>query len=188
MMGIASSFGRWLGGSGKPALSSTAERQADSPDDAESQFNLGQRFAGGADEVHDYARAAEWYLKAAGQGHCVAQFNLGLMYGQGQGVRRNEATAGMWLLKAAELGHAGAQYNVGVRQHRASKSGPQPEASECRIEAFKWLELAVAQGCRGSESAREFVALSMTREEVAEGHRRAAAFTAGRARPRAVAD
>jgi len=181
-MGIAF-LGRWLGRSGRPALNSTAEQPAAEPGDAESQFNLGRKFAGGEGAGQDYAQAAEWYLKAANQGHCVAQFNLGLMYGQGQGVLRNEATAGMWLRKAAELGHAGAQYHVGVRQHRASKNGQQREASECRIEAFKWLELAVAQRYRGSESAREFVALSMTREEVAEGGRRAGAFTAAPAKP-----
>ena len=61
-------------------------------------------------------------------------------------------------------------------------AAPPPEASECRIEAFKWLALAVAQGHRGSESAREFVALNMTREEVAEGGRRAMTFTAERTR------
>lgn len=183
MMGIASSFGRWWGRSGKPALNSTVERQAAEPEDAESQFDLGRELAGVEGEAQDYAGAAQWYLKAAGQGHCVAQFSLGLMYGQGQGVRRDEASAGMWLRKAAESGHAGAQYHVGVRQHRASKSGPLPEASECRIEAFKWLELAVMQAYRGSESAREFVALGMTQGEVDEGGRRAAAFAAGRARP-----
>src|SRR5512140_1470150 len=181
MMGIAS-FGRWLGRSGKSASDSTAERQAAEPDDAESQFSLGRELADGEGQAQDYVRAAQWYLKAAGQGHCVAQFNLGLMYGQGKGVRRDEATAGMWLRKAAESGHAGAQYQVGVRQHRASKSGPPPEASECRIEAFKWLELAVTQGYRGSETAREFVALGMTQGEVAEGGRRAVAFAA-QARP-----
>ena len=181
-MGIAF-FGRWLSRSGRPALNSTTEQQAREPEDAESQFNLGQKFASGADAVQDDAQAAEWYLKAANQGHREAQFHLGLMYGQGQGVVRDEVKAVMWLRKAAELGHAGAQYHVGVRQHRASRVGRQSEASECRIEAFKWLQLAMAQGYRGSESAREFVALSMTREEVTEGGRRALAFTVAPAEP-----
>lgn len=182
MMGVAF-LRRWLGRSAKPALNSTAGQPAAAPGDAESQFNLGQRFAGGNGEAPDHAQAAEWYLKAAGQGHCVAQFHLGLMYGQGQGVQRDDAAAGMWLRQAAELGHAGAQYHVGLRQHRASKSGQLPEASECRIEAFKWLQLAMAQGGREVESAREFVALGMTREEVDEGGRRAMAFAVGGAKP-----
>jgi len=42
------------------------------------------------------------------------------------------------------------------------------------------VRLSAAQGCRGAESACEFVALGMTREEVSEGGRRAAAFVAGK--------
>ena len=174
---------RWLGRSGRPALKTATEPPAANPEDAESQFNLGRRFADGNGAVQNDVQAAEWYLKAAGQGHCLAQFNLGLMYGQGQGVRRDEATARMWLRKAAELGHAGAQYRVGLKQHCASKSGQPPETSECRIEAFMWLQLAVAQGERDAESAREFVTLGMTREEVAEGGRRAVTFAAGHTKP-----
>jgi TPR repeat protein len=91
-------------------------------------------------------------------------------------VPRNEATALLWLRKAAEQGHAGAQYHMGLRRHRAGKSSPEPEASECRVEAFKWLNLAMAQGHHESRTAREFLALDMTREEVAEGGRRAKAY------------
>ncbi len=172
-------LGRWLGRPLKPVLHATLDQPTAVPQDAETQFNLGRELAEGEGAIHDYAQAAGWYLKAAGQGHCVAQFNLGLMYGQGQGVVRNEATAGMWLRKAAELGHPGAQYHVGVAQHRASKKLQQSGASECRIEALKWLHLAVVPGYRGAEAAREFVTLGMTREEVAEGGRRALAFVPG---------
>jgi len=172
-------LGPWLGRRFKAASTAATEQPTIVSEDAESQFNLGWSFASPDGASHDYEQAAEWYSKAARQGHSVAQFNLGLMYGQGRGVVRNEATAGMWLRKAAELGHAGAQYYVGVGQHRASKSVQQSEASECRIEAFKWLQLAVVPGYRGAESAREFVALGMTRDEVDEGGRRARAFLAG---------
>jgi hypothetical protein len=171
-------LGPWLGRRFKSALKETTEQPTTEFEDAESQFNLGWRFASADGAPHDFAQAAELYLKAARQGHSVAQFNLGLMYGQGRGVIRSEATAEMWLRKAAGLGHAGAQYYIGVGQHRASKSVQQSEASECRIEAFKWLRLAVVTGYSGAESALEFVALGMTRNEVAEGGRRAVAFLA----------
>jgi TPR repeat protein len=175
-------FGRWLNRPQKLKLNSSTEEKAN-PCDAESQFSLGRKFANGEGVPVDYAQAAEWYLKAATQGHCVAQFDLGLMYGQGQGVVRDDAKALLWLHNSADRGHAGAQYHVGVRQHRAGRSGRQGESSECRIEAFKWLQLAVAQGYRGSESAQEFVALTMTREEVDEGCRRAQAFSLALAQP-----
>lgn len=175
-MGIAF-IGRWLGRSGKPASNTAGDEERANPEDAEAQFSLGRRCAAGESVDQDFGQAAVWYLKAAAQGHCVAQFSLGLMYGQGQGVLRNEVTAAMWLRRAAELGHAGAQYHLGVRLHHASKRGLKADAAERRIDALKWLQLSVSQGYRGAESAREFVALNMSREEVDESVRRALAFT-----------
>jgi uncharacterized protein len=181
MKGLAS-IGGWLWHSGKPVVSSAGEERATEPHDADSQFNMGKRIAGEIGAAQNYVQAAKWYLKAAAQDHTEAQFNLGLMYGKGQGVRRDEATAIMWLWKAAKLGHPGAQYHVGVRQYRVSKSSRLPEASKCRIEALTWLLLAVAQSYRGAESAREFVALGMTQDEVNEAERSAAAFQADQTR------
>jgi TPR repeat protein len=150
--------------------------------DAEAQFNLGVRFAGeGA--TQDYAQAAHWYRKAADQSHSLAQFNLAVMYAAGQGVPRDEAQSKMWMQKAADQGDAGAQYNVGMKHHRASLDGRPEAAPESRILAYKWLQLAAAQGYRGSGEAWAFVALSMTREDVAEGGRRIAAFVPTRALP-----
>lgn len=171
-------LGRWLSRSEKPASNPIAEPHTAEPEDAGIQFDRGRHLAQGEGVVQDLAQAAEWYRKAAGQGHSGAQFNLGLMYGQGRGVLRNEAAAVSYLRQAAESGHPGAQYHVGVKLYRASKAERRSAASESRIEAFKWLLLAVAQTYRGADSAREFVALGMTRDEVNEGGRRAAAFAA----------
>jgi hypothetical protein len=85
----------------------------------------------------------------------------------------------MWLTRASNLGNAAAQYRLGVQQHLACRAGRAESAVEGRIEALKWVRLSAARGYRGAESACEFVALGMTREEVAEGGRRAAAFVAG---------
>ena len=143
--------------------------------DAEAQFNLGVRFAGeGA--AQDYAQAAHWYRLAADQSHSLAQHNLAVMYAAGQGMPRDEAQSRVWMQKAANGGDAGAQYNVGMKYHRASLDGLPEAAPESRIQAYKWLQLAAAQGYRGSEAAWAFVALSMTREDVADGGRRIAAF------------
>jgi TPR repeat protein len=148
--------------------------------DADAQFSLGLRFAGeGA--AQDYAQAAVWYLKAADQSHALAQFNLGIMYAAGQGVLRNEAISLGWMQKAADLGDAGAQHHIGMKLHRASLEGLAENASESRILAYKWLQLAAAQGYRASEAAWAFVALNMTREDVADGGRRIAAFVPAQA-------
>jgi len=52
-------------------------------------------------------------------------------------------------------------------------------ASESRIEAYKWLQLSDDQGYRDSDMARGLVTLQMTTEEVADGIRRASCFVAG---------
>ena len=143
--------------------------------DAEAQFSLGVKFAReGA--TQDYPQAAQWYLKAAAQSHSLAQFNLAIMYASGQGMARDEVKSLGWMQKAAELGDAGAQHHLGLKLHRASLAGLPEAAPESRIQAYKWLRLAAAQGYRGSGAAWAFVALNMTREDVADGGRRIAAF------------
>ena len=154
--------------------------------DAEAQFSLGLQFASRAGGVQDYAQAAEWYLKAAEQSHCLAQFNIGVMYSKGQGVPRNDAEAQIWFRKAAHQGNARAQFSMGMSHYRASLEGLSKDAPEARVEAYKWFQLADAQGCVGSASARESVNLSMSREEVADGNQRAAAFVAEGPRHSAV--
>ena len=172
---------------GRPAESATETDEANADrEDADVQFGLGLKFANDASTAPDYSQAAHWYRKAADQSHALAQFNLGVMYARGQGVDRNDATAAMWLGKAAQQGDAGAQYHLGMRHHRASIGAQPNDALESRLEAFKWLHLAAAQGYKGSVAACEFVALGMTREEVSVGNHRRAAFVAANS-DRAVA-
>jgi TPR repeat protein len=158
-----------------PPNSQSTQPQADS-NQADEQFELGQKFAEGEGVAQDYAQAAHWYGRAAAQNHRLAQFNLAKLYAHGQGVLRDEARSLTWITKAAELGDPTAQYTLGVRQHQASRREPTNGAPERRIEALKWVMLSAGQGHRGAQGACEYVALEMTREEVAEGGRRAAAF------------
>jgi hypothetical protein len=146
---------------------------------AEALFLRGLSFAGGQGIAQDYVQAAECYTEAAEQDHSLAQLNLATLYQRGQGVTRDEAKALMWLTKAANLGNAAAQYRLGVHEHLACRTRRAGSAVDGRIEALKWVRLSAAQGYRGAENACEFVALDMTREEVAEGGRRVAAFVAG---------
>jgi len=148
--------------------------------DAEVQFKLGLKFASGKGAALDYAQAAEWYRKAADQNHFLAQFNLGMMYAYGQGVARDAAQSRMWLGKAAQQGDAGAQFHLGDNCHRASFRQMPADASESRIEAYKWYRLAAAQGYQGSESAHATLTLNMTRADVIAGNQRVAAFEMGK--------
>jgi|GEM_PF-459719 len=150
-----------------------AEAQAEQGD-ATAQFGLGQKYSRG--DSPDSLQAAEWYRKAAEQGHALAQYNLGLMYANGHGVLRDDDEALLWIRKAAEAGDPGAQHNLGGRFHRASFHERKTDASQSRIEAYKWLFLASVQGYKGSAAACEMVTLSMTSAELVEGNQRAASF------------
>ncbi len=173
-MGIAF-IGRWLSRFRKLDRFTGAGTEVQEPGEAEVLFSLGDTFADEDSKTHDPARALECYEKAASLGHAGAQCRLGVLYGQGGGSGQDEELALQWLCKAANQGHAEAQYHLGVRQTRASRV-PQADTSECRAEAFKWLELATAQHFTGAEMARDFVAMQMTRKEIVEGGRRAVCF------------
>ncbi len=165
----------------KPVLE-TDPPEADG-EDAEMQFRLGLKCASGKGSALDYPQAAKWYRKAAEQNHFLAQFNLGMMYAQGQGVARDTVQSRLWLDKAAQQGDAGAQFHLGDNCHRASFRQLPADASESRIEAYKWYRLAAAQGYRGSEMAHAALTLNMTREDVANGNQRVAAFEMGKPKP-----
>ncbi len=144
--------------------------------DAQAQFMMGLRLSSGAGALLDLVRAAEWYRKAADQNHPVAQFNLGIMLAEGQGMKRDDAAAIGWIRRAAIAGDAGAQYNLGLRCHRDSISHEPTGAIESRIEAYKWFQLAAAQGYKDSATSRARVTSNMTHADVAEANLRATQF------------
>jgi len=146
--------------------------------DADVQFGLGLQYASGAGEALDYAQAADWYRKAAEQNHGLAQFNLGTMYARGQGVVRDDAQSVAWFGRAANLGDAGGQYHMGQICQRASMDGRPADAPEARIEAYKWYQLAAAQGYKNADGAYATLTFKMTRADVAEANQRVASFVA----------
>lgn len=143
--------------------------------DAEAQFALGLALAGTGDKT-DCAQGAQWFLRAAEQNHAQAQYNLGLMYLKGHGVPRDKACSRLWMSKAANLGDASAQYEFGMREHRLSMDESSEIAMELKIEAYKWLLLAAAQGYGDSQIGCDFVAMDLTHAGVIEGKRRASLF------------
>ena len=51
--------------------------------------------------TQDYAKAREWYEKAADKGDAIAMTDLGELYDNGQGVAQDYAKAREWYEKAA---------------------------------------------------------------------------------------
>ena len=78
------------------------------------QFTLGIAYHNGfAGILQDFAKAVEWFQKAANQSERDAQFMLAKLYRDGTGVAADPAKASEWLRKAAALGQTEAQFFLG---------------------------------------------------------------------------
>ena len=109
-------------------------------EDAEFQNELGCMYFEGKDVEQDYGKAAEWFQKAAEQGHANAQRYLGYMYYHGKGVEQDHGKAAEYWRKAAEQGIAVAQFNLGYA-YDEGEGVPQDYAK-----AAEWFEKAAEQG------------------------------------------
>lgn len=115
------------------------------------EIELGHMYHEGLGVESDYAKALEWYLKAAKpsaqfpDGHPESHYYVGNMYHRGHGVVRDDTTAVAYFRKSAMLGVAVAQvataymlnFGVGCRKNQK--------------EALWWLEQAARQGCADAQ-------------------------------------
>jgi hypothetical protein len=83
-----------------------------------------------------YAKADDWFLKAADEGGLEEQYRIGFMYMFGLGVGKNYGEAMKWLRKAADQGNAQAQFWV---EDMYTKSRGVQEDDQ---EAFFWRTIA----------------------------------------------
>ena len=67
---------------------------------------LGRLYDFGQGVAQDYAKAREWYEKAAAKGDVTAMADLGVLYENGQGGPQDYAEAREWYEKAAAKGNA----------------------------------------------------------------------------------
>ena len=184
--------------------------------DAEAQQTLGTMYVKGQSVIQDYAAAAKWYRLAANQGNPEGQNSLGELYEAGQGVKRDEVQAAQWYRKAADQGNVGGEYNLavlyefgrGVPKDPAQAGGWFGLAADqgdglaqfdigqrCerglgvpvdRVEAYKWYSLAAAENITDAAKFRDDLKSNMSREEIAEGKRRARAFVPKKIAPRSA--
>lgn len=115
--------------------------------DPAAQRNVGHLYRQGLGVTQDFARAAQWYRRAADSGLPQAQANLAMMYLRGQGVREDPTVAARWFLAAALQQHARAQYNLGLMYFR----GVGVERNEAN--AAGWFYLAAKGGHEPSLAA-----------------------------------
>lgn len=79
------------------------------------QYQTAESYFGGDGVQTDYAKAKEWYLKAAKQGHGLSQLRLGFLSAEKHftGVTADLAQAETWFKKAAEQDAGDARFRLG---------------------------------------------------------------------------
>ena len=83
---------------------------------------------------------------------------------------QNYTEALKWYRKAANQGDGEAQYNLGLSYVKGLG------VTQNDLEAYFWFNLAAAQGIKQAASLRDAEASRLSREEISERQRRAAAF------------
>ena len=101
---------------------------------------------GGAKQ--DFTLAAQWWERAADQGHARAQSALGACFADGDGVAKDNARAAQFYQLSADQGHALAQHRLGVC-YRDGKGVAKNES--------KALELFRLSAALGNENAKTAV-------------------------------
>ena len=98
---------------------------ADYPD---AQFEIGYKYYTGNHGVTrpDYAKAFEWFKKAADSGYAEANYKIGVMYQYGEGVNQDEVKALEYFHKGVATGCRMSKYKVDW-MHRNGKGTEKDE-------------------------------------------------------------
>jgi TPR repeat protein len=103
-------------------------------------FQKGMDCYDGNGVPQDYAKAAEWFLRAAELGNSAAQHNLGVMHEHGQGVAQNDEKAFGWFHKSAENKFSQAQFKMAVYYVDG------PVVAQDLAKAAEWMQKSAEQG------------------------------------------
>lgn len=116
----------------------------------------------------DFAKAAQWWKKAADKGHARAQNGLGVLYRDGDLGKPDPKQAAYWFHRSAENGYAFAMFSLGIL-YRDGEGVPRDD-----IEAYKWFDIASAINFDPkSEFQRDLLAQRMSPEAITEAKKRA---------------
>jgi len=117
----------------------------------------------------DYVEARRLAELAAAQGNAASMTRLGMILHNALGVERDAKAAADWWRKAATRGDADGQAMLGAAYHLGSGVARDP------VEAFAWLTRARNGGSPLAGQFFEAVRQALSREEIADAERRAAA-------------
>jgi TPR repeat protein len=136
----------------------------------------------------DKGEALKWVRMSAEQGSALAQYRLGVALATGDGIPQDESEAAEWLRKAAEQKFTPAlNESLKLARISAEKGDARCQfylATACRsgvgvpqnyVEAYKWANLAAAQGLEPAAKFRDELAQELTASQLAEAQLRAEA-------------
>ncbi len=123
-----------------------ALRQAAAFGDSKALFEVGRRYTTGINGSPDFAKAAQWYQRAADAGFAPAQYRLGNFYEKGHGLPSDANKAAEWYKLAADQGNALAMHNLAV----INAMGVLTNGANM-VEASKWFEKAAEYGVKDSQ-------------------------------------
>ncbi|RGY02117.1 tetratricopeptide repeat protein [Odoribacter splanchnicus] len=112
-----------------------------SQNNPETLFHLGICYEIGKGVEMNKYKAAEYFKKAAEQGHVDAQWHMGVCYYTGNGVAMNKVKAVEWVRKAAERGHILAQHSLGNFYLNGETGLPMN-----KVKAAEWYQKSANQG------------------------------------------
>ena len=148
--------------------------------DPEAQHDLGVEFHRGVDVTQDFSRAATMWRLSSSAGIIPSHNNLGHLTYYGRGVKQDFAEGlRLWRI-AAEKGFAESQYHIG----HAYSDGK--HLKQDHIEAYAWLTSAKHYAAKERDAAvlemvekrLTLVREWLTRDQVAEGEKRAVEYIA----------
>jgi TPR repeat protein len=97
--------------------------------EAAAQYALAERYHHGDGVLQNYARAADWYERAARQGLAEAQNRLGQYYHSGLGRAIDQTEALRWLRAAAEQGDPEHLFNLAMALENGADGSQDPAAA-----------------------------------------------------------
>ena len=148
-----------------PAVKKAAEQGG-----SKAQILLGHMYSQGLGVSRDSKAAVVWFRKAAEQGDAEGQHLLAISYRSGDGVGKNSTEAAKWYRKAAFQGHRDAQALLGFMYHFGEG------VAQDYVESYAWYAVAAARDDEDAHEGMRLLQGRMTREQVAEAQKRAAAL------------
>lgn len=131
---------------------------------AASQRALAQFYLLGAVVPQNYAKAADWYERAAADGDIEAQIELGVLHFAGRGVEQDFGKAYELFRQAAYQNSGIGQYNLGIMWY----TGNGVDQSDL-TKAYAWFSVAAINGFADGAQARDYLAGVLSEGEIARG-------------------